>query len=137
MDAHYKNEEKLGELSAIMTFLIIFIAALGLFGLTSFMAEQRTKEIGIRKVLGGTVVSIIKLLSKEFLTLIIIANIVAWPIIYFLMNNWLNNFSAQTFINPAFFILTAIITTFLAIFIAGMRAYIASNMNPVDTLRYE
>jgi putative ABC transport system permease protein len=137
LDAQYRNEEKLGEFSAIMTFLTIFIAALGLFGLVSFMAEQRTKEIGIRKVMGGTVMSIVKMLSKEFITLILIANVIAWPIIYFMMKNWLKDFSDQVPINILFFVITTFITLFLAILISGYRAYIASNKNPIDTLRYE
>lgn len=137
LDALYRNEEKLGDFSAIMTFLTIFIAALGLFGLVSYMAEQRTKEIGIRKVMGGTVISIVRMLSKEFIVLIIIANIIAWPIIYFIMNSWLKDFSEQVSINWLFFILTAFITLLLSLLISGFRAYVASNLNPVDTLRYE
>ncbi|MCF8228788.1 MAG: ABC transporter permease [Bacteroidales bacterium] len=133
----YKDEENLGRLSVIFTFLIIFIAALGLFGLASFMAEQRTKEIGIRKVLGAGVGSIIRIISAEFIKLVIVATIIAWPISYLLMDTWLQDFAYRTSINYLFFIYAALIALAIAMMITSARAYFASQTNPVDTLKYE
>ncbi|MCD4747281.1 MAG: ABC transporter permease [Bacteroidales bacterium] len=133
----YKDEDNLGNFSLIFTLLIIFIASLGLFGLVSFMAEQRTKEIGIRKVLGANVANIIILLSKEFIKLILIAIIIAWPIAFLLIDEWLNHFAYRTDINWFVFILAGLFALIIVLLITAYKAYIASRTNPVDTLKYE
>lgn len=133
----YKDEDNLGKLSLIFSLLIIFIASLGLFGLTSFMAEQRTKEIGIRRVLGAKVTDIITLLSKEFLKLIVIAILIAWPIAFLLIDDWLSHFAYRTAINWFVFILAGLFALIIALLITAYKAYVASQTNPVDTLKYE
>ena len=133
----YKDEDNLGKLSLIFSLLIIFIASLGLFGLTSFMAEQRTKEIGIRKVLGAKVTDIITLLSKEFLKLIVIAILIAWPIAFLLIDDWLSHFAYRTAVNWFVFILAGLFALVIALLITAYKAYVASQTDPVDTLKYE
>ncbi|MCF8235457.1 MAG: ABC transporter permease [Bacteroidales bacterium] len=133
----YEGEEKLGSLSLIFAVLIIFIASLGLFGLASFMAEQRTKEIGIRKVLGAQTLSIIKLMSFDFMKLVLIATLISWPLSYIFMDNWLENFAYRTQINLPAFVLAALIALTIAMSITSVKAYFASQTDPVDILKYE
>jgi putative ABC transport system permease protein len=133
----YDDEENLSKLSLMFTVIVIFIAALGLVGLASFLAEQKTKEIGIRKVLGASVFSIIKNISKEFIWLIMLASIFAWVIAYIIMNDWLDHFSYQTPINWMIFIFASLIAMGLALLITSFRALIASRADPVTTLKYE
>lgn len=133
----YNNEERLGKLTAVFSLLTIFIASLGLFGLVSFMAERRTKEIGIRKVLGATTLLIIRLLSTDFLRLILLANALAWPITYFLMTSWLENFTVRVPITGLTFLLTGLISIVLALFITSWKAYRTANQNPAKVIRYE
>jgi len=133
----YDDEENLSKLSLIFTVIIIFIAALGLVGLASFLAEQKTKEIGIRKVLGASVFSIIRNISKEFVWLILLASIFAWVIAYLVMSDWLDHFSYQTPINLMTFIFASLIAMGLALLITSFRALIASRADPVTTLKYE
>ncbi len=137
LDVLYKDEEILSKLSLIFTIIIIFIAALGLLGLSSFMAEQRTKEIGIRKVLGATSMRIIQTISKEFFWLILLSSIIAWILAYLVMKDWLSHFAYQTTLNWMIFIAATFIAMSLAILITGFRAFIASRANPVETLKYE
>src|SRR5690606_26127799 len=105
----YKNEQKLGKIFGIFAFLAIFIACLGLYGLAAFTAEQRTKEIGVRKVLGASIMSIITLLSKEFLKLVGIAFLIAAPVSYYFMDSWLQDFENRTTINVMVFLLAGIV----------------------------
>ena len=91
----YDDEDKFGRFSVMLTILALLIASLGLIGLTSYIAEQRTKEIGIRRAMGATFTSVIRLLSNEFVKLILLANLIAWPIAYLVANNWLNNFTKR------------------------------------------
>jgi len=133
----YQDEEVLGDLALILTVIIIFIAILGLFGLASFMTEQRTKEIGIRKVYGASGASLIRLLSLEFIKLVTIAIVVAWPVSYYLLDEWLNYFAYHTGIDWFGFVAGGLIAFVLAIIITASRAYITSRANPVDTLKYE
>ena len=127
----------MGKIFRYFTLLAIIITSLGLFGLASFMAEQRTKEIGIRKALGASVPNIISLLSIEFLKLVFIANVLAWPVAYFAMNNWLQNFSYQINIGITVFILSALFAIFIALFTVSFQAVKAAVTNPIDALRYE
>ncbi len=117
--------------------MAIFIASLGLFGLASFTAEQRTKEIGIRKALGASVSEIILLLSKEFTKWVLVANIIAWPIAYLAMNRWLQNFAYRINIGLGTFILAALLALVIALLTVGYQAIRAARVNPVDALRYE
>jgi putative ABC transport system permease protein len=136
-DNMYKAEVNMGRLFIYFTVLAIFIAALGLFGLSSFTAEHRTKEIGIRKVLGSSVSQILILISKEFSKLVLIAIILAIPISWFGMDKWLQNFAFQTNISWWIFIVSgfaAIIITYLTITFQALKA---SKANPVEALKYE
>jgi putative ABC transport system permease protein len=133
----YKDEKNLSTLSVIFTIIIIFIAALGLVGLASYMAEQRTKEIGIRKVLGATTFSIVRNLSMEFVWLILMASGFAWLLAYFVMSDWLNHFPYQTALNWFIFVMASLLALFLAMTISGIRGLIASESDPVITLKYE
>jgi len=136
-DGFYRAEERTRTIFSIFTSLGLFIACLGLFGLASFTAEQRTKEIAIRKVLGASLSGIIVLLSREFLKWIIIANIISWPAAYFLMNRWLQNFSYR--INPELrlFMLAGILAFFIALLTVSYQAFKAATANSVKSLKHE
>ena len=114
-----------------------FIACLGLFGLASFIAEQRTKEIGIRKALGATISSIVVLLTKEFTKWVLLPNIIAWPLAYLAMNQWLQNFAYRINIALGVFILAALLAFVIALLTVGYQAIKAAKANPVEALRYE
>ncbi|MGE5796257.1 MAG: ABC transporter permease [Ignavibacteria bacterium] len=133
----YKSEERAGRVATVFSGLAIFIACLGLFGLASFVTEQRKKEIGIRKVLGASVFELITMLSREFTKWVLIANLIAWPIAYFIMNNWLNNFAYRINITPWVFILSGITALFIALLTVGSHAVKAARANPIKSLRYE
>jgi putative ABC transport system permease protein len=136
-DLQYQADEKLVVIFSNFTFLAIFIACLGLFGLAAFTAEQRTKEIGIRKALGATVSNIVMLLSREFIKWVLIANIIAWPIAYLAMNRWLQNFAYRINIGIGTFVLAALLALLIALLTVGYQAVRAARANPVDSLRYE
>jgi len=110
---------------------------MGLVGLTSFLAEQRTKEIGIRRALGSTSGGIIKLMSKEFLVLLVISNMIAWPVTYYVTTNWLQGYSKHISTNWWLYLLSGLISLFIAITIIAFRAYRTAMLNPANTLRYE
>ncbi|RPI72746.1 MAG: FtsX-like permease family protein [Ignavibacteriales bacterium] len=133
----YDAEQKQLKIFSFFATLAILIACLGLFGLTAFTAEQKTKEIGIRKVLGATVSGILLLFSKDFLKLIIIANLVAIPLIYYLMNKWLQDFAYRTEIDPGTLIISAVSVLIISLFTIGVQAFKAATSNPVKSLRYE
>jgi putative ABC transport system permease protein len=134
-DNLYRAEERMGILLNYFAVLAIFIACLGLFGLASFATEQRTKEIGIRKVVGASTSRIVMLLSKDFLKLVVIANIIAWPIAYFLMKNWLQDFAYRTKISWLIFIMAAFLSLVIALITVSFRATKAAMANPVKSLR--
>ena len=136
-DKLYQAEKRLEKLFGYIAFLAIFIACLGLFGLASFSTEQRTKEIGIRKVLGASVSNVVLFLSKEFIVLVIIANIIAIPVAYFIMNKWLQGFAYRTDIGLFTFILSAFIAISIALVTVGYQTIKAARSNPVESLRYE
>ena len=133
----YQSEQRLSKIFSYFALLAIFIACLGLFGLASFTAEQRTKEIGIRKAMGASISSIILLLSKEFAKWILIANIIAWPIAYFAMNRWLQNFAYRINIGLGTFIIAGLLALVIAVLTIGYQAVNAAKGNLVDALRYE
>ncbi|MCG6913969.1 ABC transporter permease [bacterium BMS3Abin03] len=137
LDELYKKEVKLGKLSEYLTVLAVFIACLGLFGLSSFTAKKRTKEIGIRKVLGASISDIVRLLSKEFLILVCIADIIALPLAYYFINQWLQDFSYKIAPGIWVFILSGIFALLVAVFTVSFQAVKAATTNPVESLRYE
>ncbi|MEO1253571.1 MAG: ABC transporter permease [Bacteroidota bacterium] len=136
-NAMYQNEEKLGQIFGVFAFLAIFIACLGLYGLAAFTAEQRTKEIGVRKVLGASIMSIITLLSKEFLKLVGIAFIIAAPVSYLFMDKWLEDFENRTNINIMVFLLAGILALVIAWVTMSFQSWNAARINPAKSLKDE
>ncbi|HSP88829.1 MAG TPA: ABC transporter permease [Ignavibacteriaceae bacterium] len=133
----YQSEQKTGQIFSAFSILAIFIACLGLFGLTAFTVERRIKEIGIRKVLGASVSTIVLLISKEFLKWVLIANLIAWPVAYFYMNSWMENFAYKTNISIWVFIFSGIIALLIALLTVISQTIKAATANPVKSLRYE
>ena len=133
----YKSDLNTEKLFNTFAFIAILIACLGLFGLASFTAEQKTKEIGVRKVLGSSVSGIVILLSKEFIKWVLISCVIAFPAAYLLMNNWLNNFAYRTGISFYVFIAAALITILVALATVSYQAVKAALADPVKSLRYE
>jgi len=133
----YKNEQLTEKTFSIFSLLAILIAGLGLFGLSSFVAEARTKEIGIRKVFGASIPKIVLMLSKEFTKWVVFSNIVSWPIAYYVMNSWLQNFAYRIDIGLWSFIFAAILSFTIALVTVCYQSYKAAIANPVDSLRYE
>jgi putative ABC transport system permease protein len=136
-DRQYRFEKKISQIFSCFTILAVFIACLGLFGLASFTAEKRTKEVGIRKALGASISAIILLLSKEFTKWILVANIIAWPVAYFAMNSWLQNFAYRINIGLGIFLLAAVLAFVIALLTVGYQAVRTARANPVEALRYE
>jgi putative ABC transport system permease protein len=133
----YPEEEKIREIYIAFGFLAVFVACLGLFGLASFSVEQRTKEIGVRKVLGASGREIILLLSKEFTKWVIAANILAWPLAYYMMNRWLGNFAYRIDIRWDVFIFSGLITAVIALFTVSVHSVKAARSDPATALKYE
>jgi putative ABC transport system permease protein len=133
----YRSERRVGKIFGMFATLAVFIGCLGLFGLAAFTAEQRTKEIGIRKILGATPPGIVSLLMREFMILIAVANMIAWPVGYFVMNRWLMDFAYRISIGAWIFVSSGILTLCIATLTVICQAIKAALMNPVDSLRYE
>jgi putative ABC transport system permease protein len=133
----YEAEQKTADIAIVVSVLAIFIACLGLFGLASFVTEQRVKEIGIRKVMGASVFEIVMLLSEEFTKWVLIANAIAWPVAYYFMNSWLQNFAYRVSINVWIFILAGLLALAIALATVSFQAVKAAIANPIDSLRYE
>jgi len=136
-DEMYNREEAIGTLLKYFAALAILVACLGLFGLASFTSEQRTKEIGIRKILGATVSNITVLLCREFFLLVLVSNLIAWPIAYFLMKNWLQSYAYRTSLSAVIFIAALAVALAVAFLSVSFQAIRAATANPVNSLRYE
>ena len=133
----FADEERVGKLAGFFAILAIFISCLGIFGMASFMAEQRTKEIGVRKVLGASVLSLWGLLSKDFVMMVLIALLIATPIAYYFMHNWLQNYEYRTTLAWWVFAAAgcgAMLITLITVSFQSIKAAVA---NPVDSLRSE
>jgi putative ABC transport system permease protein len=133
----YKSEQRMGGISLSFSLLAIFIACLGLFGLAAYAAEQRTREIGIRKVLGASVSGIVTLLSKDFLRLVLVAAILAFPLSWWAMHSWLQDFAYRISIGWEVFALAAALAVSIALATVSMQAIKAALANPVKSLRSE
>ncbi len=137
-ERQYQQEHQFGKVFTFFAILAIGVASLGLFGLASFTAAQRTKEIGIRKVLGSSVTSIFFLLSRDFLKLVIVANVIAIPFIWWVMDSWwLQQFAFRIDIGAWIFVVATLITTGIALFTVSYQSISAATTNPVKSLRYE
>ncbi len=136
-DRMYRAESRMGTLLQTFAVLAILIACLGLFGLASFTAEQRTKEIGVRKVLGASITSLVISMSKEFTKWVLVANFIAWPLAYYAMNNWLQSFAYRTSMAWWIFALTGVVALVIALLTVSYQSVKAALSNPVDALKYE
>ncbi len=141
LDASFEQmhiaDKKMGEIFSVFSILAIFVACMGLFGLATYTAEQKTKEIGVRKVLGASVPNIYLLLSREFLKWVALANLIAWPVAYYAMHNWLQNFAYRVMIGWEIFLLSAGMALSISIITVSYQSIKAAVANPVDSLRYE
>jgi len=133
----YHTEQMMSGLFGSMAILAIFIACLGLFGLAAFAADQRTKEIGVRKILGASEGRIFWLFSKDFMRGVIFANLLAWPTAYFVMNKWLQNFIYRIDIGIGTFMLSGLVALAIALLTVSFQSLKAATSNPIDSLRYE
>jgi len=137
LKANYVSEARMGTLFKYFSFLVIFIACLGLYGLTAFTIEQKNKEIGIRKVNGAKVSEILTMLNKDFIKWVAIAFVIAAPIAYYAMNKWLENFAYKTTLSWWIFALAGVITLGIALLTVSWQSWRAASKNPIEALRYE
>ncbi len=137
MDALYKQDERFGQIIGYFALLAILIGTLGLLGLSSFMILQRTKEIGVRKVLGASVPGIVMMISREFVKWVVIANLIAWPIAYFALNTWLDNFAYRIELGWWVFVLASGLALVIVLLTVSSQAIRTALANPVESLRYE
>jgi putative ABC transport system permease protein len=133
----YLAEKRTGQIFLVFSILAVFIACLGLFGLSAFITERRTKEVGIRKVCGSSTGEVVFLLVKQFQKWVIIANLIAWPVAWFAMSKWLQGFAYQTGMSIWIFIFAAVLALFITLFTVSYQVFKAARANPVDALRYE
>lgn len=132
-----RQQENFGTMFLYLTILAIIISSMGLYGLASYTAEQRTKEIGVRKVLGASVGQIMNMLNRDFMKLVLIANVFAWPVSYLFAKNWLSNFSYQIDMPILPFLFATLIALVIALITVSTQSYLAANSDPVDALKYE
>ncbi len=133
----YRNEVQTSKLISSFAFLAVFISCLGLLGLSTLITQQRTKEIGIRKVMGSSISQIVGLLTNQFVIWVLIANVIAWPISYYFMNAWLQNFPYKVTLSIWYFLLAGAISLLIACGTISFNTIRAANRNPVESLRYE
>jgi putative ABC transport system permease protein len=136
-DALYRKERRAGEIFGAFAALAVFIACLGLLGLAAFAVERRTKEIGIRKVMGASASRLAVGLSREFVGLVLLADLIAWPLAYFAMSRWLRGFAYRIGLGPGVFLMAALGALLVAVLTVGTQTLRAASANPVDSLRYE
>ncbi|NUM80395.1 FtsX-like permease family protein [bacterium] len=136
-DSLYRNEIKQRSLLSVFSILAVCIACLGLFGLASFSAEKRTKEIGVRKVLGASVPQLVGLFTKEFVLLVLTANVVAIPVAYYAVRQWLQEFAYRIDIGIDMFLIAALAALAIAVLTVSYQAFRTATANPVEALKYE
>lgn len=136
MDAQYRAEEQWSFAIRFASVLAVLIACLGLFGLTALMVHRRTKEIGIRKVLGASMLHAVTLLNREFLYLVLLANVIAWPAAYFAMSKWLEHFAYRIEMSWVIFPLAGAVALLIALLTVSYQTLQAALSEPVDSLRY-
>ena len=133
----FQSEERIASLASVFTGLAILISCLGLFGLTSFVAEQRTKEIGVRKVLGATVYNVWKMLSKDFVVLVVLSCVIAVPITHYFMTSWLEGYEYRVDLSWWVFALAIICSVLVTLLTVSFQAIKAAKANPIRSLRME
>ena len=136
-ESHYQSQQRTGTLFTTFAAIAIFISCLGLFGLATYTAQVKTKEIGIRKVLGASVSSVVQLISKDFLKLVIIATVIATPLAYWAMNRWLQDFAYRINISWWMFAVAELLVILITLFTISFQAIKAAIANPVKSLRTE
>jgi len=133
----YTSEEQTGKIAGYFTLLAVFISCIGLFGLAAFMAEQRTKEIGIRKIVGASMKNVVFMLTRDFTKWILLSNIIAWPVAYLIMKNILEKYTYRTHIGAELFVLSGLAAFVVALLTVSFLAFKAARANPADSLKYE
>jgi putative ABC transport system permease protein len=133
----YTTERRARKIAGYFTLLALLISSLGLFGLAAFMAERRTKEIGIRKIVGASVKDVVFMLSRDFTKWVLLSNIIAWPVAYFVMKKLLERYAYRTQIGLEIFLLSGLAALFIALLTVSYQAIKAARANPADSLRYE
>lgn len=136
-DRQYREENQLAKVLSIFAVIILIVSSIGLFGLISFVALSRTKEVGIRKTMGASIGQIIFILSKEFMLLVLLGNLLVIPLVWYYGNEWLNDFAFHTSINPLIFLIAIVVTAIIAFLTVSIQTYKTAKMNPVNALRYE
>jgi putative ABC transport system permease protein len=136
-ERQYRSEERMGKLINVFAGLAVFVACLGLLGLTSFAVEQRRKEIGIRKVLGASTRNVLWILGREFVLWVLVANVIAWPIAYVAMSGWLRNFAYRIGVGLEIFVFSSLLTLAIALATVVFQSFRTATSNPTDSLRYE
>lgn len=137
LKGYYETEQIMGTLFKVFAGVVIFISFIGLFGLISFVATQRTKEIAIRKVLGASNFELVKMLNSSFLWMVLIANLVAWPVAYIFVSNWLSTFQYRTTLSIWPFVIAMLASVSITILTVSLRSYRAAKANTIDALKYE
>jgi ABC-type antimicrobial peptide transport system permease subunit len=135
--AFYKQEQKYAQLFQLFSGIFLFIGCLGLYGLITFVVNRKGKEVAIRKVLGANVSNILMLFSKEYIQLILLSFILATPVAYYVVNNWLSNFANRIELQWWLFIIPGLMVLFIALLVVSTKSFRAANANPVDRLKYE
>ncbi|HNC49488.1 MAG TPA: hypothetical protein PLH27_10895, partial [bacterium] len=136
-DKQYKQEDRLHHLMIGFSALAILIAGLGLYSMVAYYNEQRTKEIGIRKVLGATITDVLYLMSRDYVGMVILANIISFPLIYFMMNHWLDDFAYRVTVRWEIMAITGILTLGLTLIMVGIQSWRTASANPIHALKYE
>lgn len=136
-DAQYKNDRRFGSIFGVFSILAIIVGCLGLLGLSAFMAQQRFKEISVRKVLGASTGDLMLLLTRNFLLLILLANVLAWPIIAWVMNDWLSGFATRISLQPWMFVASGALVLLIALLTVSYQSYKVASSNPAEALRAE
>ena len=137
VDALYQNDTRAGKIVSLFSFLAVFVSSLGLFGLAAFVTEQRTKEIGVRKVLGARLANILWLLTGQFIRWVVAAILIAWPLSFWIMNRWLQGFAFRTVLSPAIFLASGLAAILIAGLTVSFQVFRAAVADPARSLKYE